>query len=76
MRHVVVGGFAVNAHGYLRASEDLDIVPTPSPRTSPSDVMQWLAGIDAEFLFEELSSEAIEGELAGDLDDLAHLPPA
>lgn len=113
MRHVVVGGFAVNAHGYLRTSEDLDIVPDPEPAnlarlasllrdlgaraadasdfdqrempadpTDPADlsrggnfrlhtrlggldVMQWLAGIDVENLFEELSSEAIEGELAG-----------
>jgi hypothetical protein len=27
---VVVGGFAVIAHGYVRATKDLDIVPAPS----------------------------------------------
>lgn len=29
--HIVVGGFAVNAHGYLRTSADLDVVPDPEP---------------------------------------------
>jgi len=28
--HVVIGGVAVGAHGYIRATEDLDIVPDPS----------------------------------------------
>jgi hypothetical protein len=27
---VVIGGFAVSAHGYLRATKDLDIVPDPN----------------------------------------------
>ncbi len=27
--HVVVGGFAVNAHGFIRVTKDLDIVPNP-----------------------------------------------
>ena len=29
-RFVVIGGVAVAAHGYVRATEDLDIVPDPS----------------------------------------------
>lgn len=29
IRHVVIGGFAVNAHGVIRPSKDLDIVPAP-----------------------------------------------
>jgi hypothetical protein len=29
VRFVVIGGVAVAAHGYLRATEDLDIVPDP-----------------------------------------------
>lgn len=29
VRHVIVGGFAVIAHGVLRATEDLDICPDP-----------------------------------------------
>jgi hypothetical protein len=28
---VIVGGFAVIAHGYVRATRDLDIVPAPTP---------------------------------------------
>jgi hypothetical protein len=28
---VVIGGFAVGAHGYPRATKDLDIVPDPDP---------------------------------------------
>jgi hypothetical protein len=27
--HIVVGGFAVNAHGFIRVTKDLDIVPRP-----------------------------------------------
>jgi hypothetical protein len=27
VEHIVIGGFAVNAHGYVRASKDLDTVP-------------------------------------------------
>lgn len=31
IRFVVIGGFAVGAHGYPRATKDLDIVPDPEP---------------------------------------------
>jgi hypothetical protein len=31
VRFVVIGGFAVGAHGYPRATKDLDIVPDPAP---------------------------------------------
>ena len=31
VRHVIIGGFAVNAHGVIRPSKDLDIVPDPDP---------------------------------------------
>lgn len=30
VEHVIIGGVAVNAHGFIRPSEDLDIVPNPS----------------------------------------------
>jgi hypothetical protein len=30
VEHIVIGGFAVNAHGFIRASKDLDIAPNPS----------------------------------------------
>lgn len=32
VRFVLVGGLAVNAWGYLRATRDVDIVPDPEPR--------------------------------------------
>lgn len=28
VEHIVVGGFAVNAHGFIRVTKDLDIVPS------------------------------------------------
>jgi hypothetical protein len=31
VRFVVVGGVAVGAHGYVRGTEDLDLVPDPDP---------------------------------------------
>lgn len=31
VRHIIIGGFAVNAHGVIRPSRDLDIVPDPDP---------------------------------------------
>lgn len=32
VRFVVIGGFAVGAHGFPRATKDLDIVPDPEPK--------------------------------------------
>src|SRR5215218_2591090 len=29
VRHIIIGGFALNAHGVIRPSKDLDIVPDP-----------------------------------------------
>jgi hypothetical protein len=35
VEHIIIGGFAVNAHGVIRASKDLDIVPNRrAPRRS------------------------------------------
>lgn len=31
VQYVVIGGFAVGAHGFPRATKDLDIVPAPDP---------------------------------------------
>lgn len=31
VRFVVIGGIAVGAHGYVRGTEDLDLVPDPDP---------------------------------------------
>jgi len=30
IEHIVVGGFAVSAHGFIRVTKDLDIVPSPA----------------------------------------------
>jgi hypothetical protein len=30
IEHIIVGGFAVNAHGFIRVTKDLDIVPSPA----------------------------------------------
>jgi predicted nucleotidyltransferase len=44
---VVVGGVAVQAHGYLRATADLDVVPRPS-LLNLSRLAEALAELDAE----------------------------
>lgn len=31
VRHVVIGGVAVAAHGFVRATADVDLVPDPGP---------------------------------------------
>ncbi len=111
--HIVIGGFAVNAHGHVRSSKDLDIVPNPThenlerlaetlrelnavdaeasdfdqaeiPRSAMRvgdlseggnfrlvtdlgdlDIMQWVAGIDADNLYAELERESLEGAVEG-----------
>jgi hypothetical protein len=53
---VVVGGFAVIAHGYVRATKDLDIVPAPTPKNYKrlADLLRELEseqiGVDAHLL--------------------------
>lgn len=32
VEHVVIGGYALAAHGYVRATKDIDIVPAPTPQ--------------------------------------------
>jgi hypothetical protein len=44
---VVVGGFALAAHGYVRGTQDLDIVPDPS-RANLSRLSAALDGLRAE----------------------------
>ncbi len=40
VEYIVVGGFAVNAHGFIRVTKDLDIVPSPT-----TDNLERLAGM-------------------------------
>jgi hypothetical protein len=46
VRHIIIGGFAVNAHGVIRPSRDLDIVPDPDP-DNLRRLARLLAEIDA-----------------------------
>ncbi len=113
VEHVVIGGFAVIAHGVIRGTKDLDICPDPAPASlerlagllvdldarqvgvgdfdqrempfdprSPGDlaeggnflvetrlgrldVMQWVAGIDADSAYRVLVADAVEGLVHG-----------
>jgi hypothetical protein len=113
VEHIVIGGFAVNAHGYVRSSKDLDTVPSSTlenlERLAASlaginavgadvsdfepaelatsalrvedlaqggnfrlltdlgdlDVMQWVAGIEADDLYTELDRQAISASVEG-----------
>ena len=40
-RYALIGGYAVAAHGYVRFSEDLDILVDPSPDNTP----RWVAAL-------------------------------
>lgn len=49
VRHIVVGGFAVNAHGFIRVTKDLDIVPS-ARQDNLARLADALRDIDAEVL--------------------------
>lgn len=49
IEHIVVGGFAVNAHGYIRVTKDLDIVPNPAGENLEK-LAEALRDIDATIL--------------------------
>jgi hypothetical protein len=44
---LVIGGIAVSAHGYIRATKDVDIIPRPSSENFER-LMEALAALDAE----------------------------
>jgi hypothetical protein len=59
IRFVVIGGFAVGAHGYPRATKDLDIVPDPAPENLRR-LASLLAELDASILgMEEFADEEV-----------------
>lgn len=59
IRFVVIGGFAVGAHGYPRATKDLDIVPDPAPENL-SRLASLLAELNALVLgMEEFADEEV-----------------
>jgi hypothetical protein len=49
IRCVVIGGIAVAAHAYVRATEDLDIVPDPA-RDNLDELANLLVSFDARLL--------------------------
>jgi hypothetical protein len=50
---VIIGGHAVNFHGFARATEDLNIVWLRSPE-SERDLFQALTEIDAQYIGDEI----------------------
>ena len=67
---VVIGGFAVIAHGYLRATKDIDIVPRPTA-VNRGKLERVLMSIDARPL-EEGDLRADEMPIQWGLGALAH----
>ena len=67
VEYLIVGGFAVAAHGYPRATKDLEICPKPSDKN-----LQRLAQALAELEVEPIGLEEFEGEfeLTPDFDGL------
>jgi hypothetical protein len=47
VEHIVIGGVAVGFHGYVRATKDLDIVPSPA-RENLERLVGVLRALDAE----------------------------
>ncbi|HET8954887.1 MAG TPA: nucleotidyltransferase [Solirubrobacterales bacterium] len=60
IRFVLVGGLAVNAWGYLRATRDVDVVPDPDPENlSRLDALLRELGGKVEVSGQVLASDAI-----------------
>ncbi|MHB1538404.1 MAG: hypothetical protein ACYCUM_13580 [Solirubrobacteraceae bacterium] len=49
VEHVMIGGFAVNAHGFIRVTKDLDTVPA-GDRDNLQRLADALRDLDAEML--------------------------
>lgn len=72
IEHIVVGGFAVNAHGFIRVTKDLDIVPSPA-EGNLEKLAEMLRDLDARILdiddsddlYGELNPDTVEGSLDG-----------
>ncbi len=69
VKYIVIGGFAVSAHGHPRATRDLDIVPDPTP-DNLFRLAKLLATLDAKVMgLEEFREE--EFGLKLDVEGLA-----
>lgn len=49
IEHIIVGGFAVNAHGFIRVTKDLDIVPN-SDQSNLRRLSEMLRDLEASLL--------------------------
>ena len=49
IEHIIVGGFAVSAHGFIRVTKDLDIVPSPAAENLER-LAEMLRDLDASIL--------------------------
>jgi hypothetical protein len=62
---VVIGGFSLAAHGYVRGTKDVDIVPDPDPRNLRR-LAEALRALDAEVSLGDLAGEhGLEPDEAG-----------
>jgi Nucleotidyl transferase AbiEii toxin, Type IV TA system len=70
VEYVVIGGAAINLHGLMRATEDLDLMLPPTP-----DNIERLRSA-LRSLWEDPSIEEIRAEdLAGDYPAIRYVPP-
>jgi predicted nucleotidyltransferase len=86
VRFVVVGGLAVNAWGYLRGTQDVDIVPDPNPDnlTRLAELLESLGGrvetaegrlgASAIATFLKVGDRTLVATEAGPIDILQGLP--
>ncbi|MCA9195278.1 MAG: hypothetical protein KDB03_26085 [Planctomycetales bacterium] len=56
VKFVIVGGHAVNFHGYLRTTEDLDLIFLREPETE-SEVLSALVEFNAFWIGDEIDPE-------------------
>lgn len=68
---IVVGGYAVAAHGFPRATKDIDICPEPSP-PNLSKLADVLSALGAEPIDLEEFVDGGEFDLRPDLEGLTH----
>lgn len=57
MRYVIIGGFAVIAHGVVRATKDLDVCPDPTPEN-----LVRFAGLLADLEADQIGADELGGQ--------------
>ncbi|HEX3694702.1 MAG TPA: nucleotidyl transferase AbiEii/AbiGii toxin family protein [Polyangia bacterium] len=71
VRYKVVGGIALNLHGLVRATEDLDLVVDPQPQ----NVERLKAALGSVFSDPEIEKISAE-DLVGEYPAIQYVPPA